>query len=163
MEKIREYIFSIMIVSLSGAAVNMLAPENSNLSKYVHFLIALVISLVMLSPLYSFIYELPDIFDKEYIQKSEYSISSDLVSENAIIAETIEIMKKEVETAIESRFNCDVKEIEIICNTDDIEKIYITYIKISYEKENKYLFSDTKKYITDLFNCECEVVCVDRE
>ena len=39
MDKIREYIFALMIVSVSCAAVNMLAPEEGKISKYVHFLV----------------------------------------------------------------------------------------------------------------------------
>ncbi|MBR5514623.1 MAG: stage III sporulation protein AF [Clostridia bacterium] len=157
---IREYVFSIMIVSVSCAAVNMLTPENSGLSRYVHFLAALVVSFAILSPLQSLLYELPAFLDTEFKNDAVLSFSGELNSEELIINETVEILEKELKVQTENRLKCKIEDLRIICDIKDTENISITKIEVDFENDNKYLFSDTRNYLEDLMMCECEVRCI---
>ncbi|MBE6686952.1 MAG: hypothetical protein E7591_06935 [Ruminococcaceae bacterium] len=157
MGRLKEYIFSLMIVSVSCAAVNMLAPDNSKLSKYVHFLVGLVVALAMLLPIQSIVRDMPLLFD-EAVFEDKRSVITSLVDESElIIEESVSIMERELKEQIENRLSKKISNISIEYDAQDPENVIITKVRVEYDKSNRLLFSDTERYVEELLLCECEV------
>lgn len=157
MQKIKEYIFSLMIIAFSCAIIELLSPENKGMSKYLHFTAALVICTVILSPIQSLLGVLPDIFDidlevpalAEYTGPQEYT--------DIIINESIDKVKAEIKNELVRKFRCEPCEVDVGYDASDVGNIIITGVRIGYEVSNRYLFSDTENYIEEMMKCDCEV------
>lgn len=162
-QAVKEYVFSIMIVSISCAALNILTPEGSGTSKYVHFIAALVVSTVLLSPIQSLVGVLPDIFDKGYSIPAYAEKNSEYLYTDTIISETIENIKNTLASQLYNRFGYEACDLIIECDTSDSKNVAINEVTVIYEKDNRFLFSDTENYIKELLGCECEVRCIEDE
>lgn len=157
MDGLKSYIFSIMIVSVTAAAINILAPEKGDIPKYMQFLLAIIISCVILLPVSSLLVTLPDIFNIEYTKELSCFDENELYP-NKLVSETICIIENNISSEISKKFNTTPLLVNISCNTEDIDNIIIERIKIIFDKENKLMFSDIKKYIENIFECEVIVV-----
>ena len=161
MTSIREYIFSLMIISISCAAVNMLTADNSSVSKYVRFLVSLIVTTVLLSPLQSAVGEIPELFIDDIEISFDGDDESVMVYADPVIEEACRQLEEEIIYELENRLSATPARVQLLCNTDDIENIVIEKISVIYPEYNKMLFSDTEKYIEDTMECECEVVEAD--
>lgn len=159
MNAVKEYIFSLMIISVSCGAVSMLAPEGTRLNNYVRFLISLIITVVLLSPLGSLMGALPELSAGDIKLDLTNNELEAISAEDKIITETCEMIKEEIRTKIENRLSYTPKDIEIECGHDANESVTIEKITVVYEKNSAFLFSDTEKIISELFMNECEVLC----
>ncbi len=159
MQAVKEYIFSLMIISVSCGAVSMLAPEGSQLKNYIKFLISLIITVVILSPLSSLMGILPELtavdINIDFFNKDIKTISS----VDKIVEETCNLLKEEVKDEIGRKLSVAPIDIEFQCTYGEDEKVIIEKIIVIYDTNNSFLFSDTEKLISELFMKECEVIC----
>ena len=163
MQAVKEYIFSLMIVSVCCGVAGMLVPDNSSVNRYVQFIISLIVTVMILTPVSSVIGVLPELID----MGGELSLFAEDVETmshaDRIIAETVENISLEVREKLIDKFSVEPADIEIECDSSDIENVKIDKITVIYRDNNKFLMSDTIKYISELFYDECEVVCVCEE
>lgn len=155
MQSVKEYVFSLMVVSVSCAALNILAPEKGNLSKYVHFIAALIVSVVMLSPIQSFFGVLPGLFEGKTSLESSFEGYTEDVYAELVIYESLEIIKKDIANEIEKRFAESPEGVEIEYDAADSENVVIKAITVSFSGVSDFLLSDTENYISELFGCKC--------
>ncbi|MBR4881691.1 MAG: hypothetical protein IKU19_07135 [Clostridia bacterium] len=154
MEGIREFVYSILIVSVSGAVITMFAPENPGISKYLRFLVGIVITFVLLLPVAKVIGELPDLVP--------YEIEFDLDDRDAsvytetVVERTCKEIGAELSEDLSERFDITPAGIDIISN-GDVEALEVVSVAVYYGIENSLLYSDTVKYIEGIFGKECEV------
>ncbi|MBE6574557.1 MAG: hypothetical protein E7652_09245 [Ruminococcaceae bacterium] len=161
MQGIREYVFSIMVITISSAALNMLAPEGKSISKYLHFLCALAVCCVILMPINSVFDTLPHIFDIDTESVEAGTEEYDRAYIDSLISKSIEIIEKDIKDSVEKKLECKVSCVSVEYNADDVSNIRIDRVRIGYKNENKYLFSDTENYVSELCDCECEVYKVE--
>ena len=161
MQTVKEYIFSLMIIAFSCAIVEILAPEDKGISRYLHFTAALVITVVLLSPVQSILGVLPDILELKYDLPVFAEINASDEYTDAVITESINKIKEEINAEVMRKFNCEAVEIMIEYDASDIENIVISKVLIGYDVSNRYLYSDTENYIEELMKCDCEVYLCD--
>lgn len=154
MEGFRGFVYSILVVSASGAAITMFAPENNGVKKYLHFLVSLVVTSVLLFPLCSVAGKLPDFtkYDIKFDTKGgDASLYAQTVAEQAC-----KNIEDELSDRLFERFDITPTDIEVYSN-GDIEEMMIEGVCVYYSKENRLLFSDTVNFIKGIFGGECEV------
>lgn len=159
MQEIKEYIFSLMIVSVCCGMVSMLMPDNSRINKYVQFILSLVVTTILLNPIGSLIGIIPELIDTEALlsydeEDIEVSLYADL-----IIKKTEENIAREVSDMVEARFRVKPVSVTVECTQEGNGDVRVKNIYIIFNRNNRYLYSDTEKYISDMFNGECGVIC----
>ncbi len=158
MNAVREFVFSIMIVSVVAAAINMLAPDNSSVSRYVHFISALAVTAILLSPIRDVVSLIPKITDADLDMQIFFEGDSAYVYADEIINEACSHLNEEIKADIEERFACEIVSVKVSCDSEDIENVIITSVEVEVKKANRFICSDIINYIEDLLECECEVV-----
>lgn len=156
---VREYIFSLMIVSACCGIVSILAPDNTSLNKYVHFLISLIVTVILLSPIDSVLGLIPELMDSSINIEIANDENDSYDYTEALIKETCDNISEEIKLQIRNKFNVEPNEVVVCCDTDDIENITVNKIDITYSSDNELLFRDTVKYVVDLMGDDCEVRC----
>ncbi len=154
MEAVREFVYSVLIVSVSGAIISMFAPENHRVSKYLNFLVSLVVTSVLLLPMSSVVGKLPQLsdFDIEFDTSTrELSVYTD-----TLLVEICKNIETELTEDLCERFDIKPSRIEVHSN-GDVEDLLIVGIDIYYESSNRLLYSDTVKHIKSIMGDECEV------
>lgn len=159
MQVIKEYIFSLMIISIGCGAVSMLAPEGTKLKGYIKFLISLIITVIILSPLSSLMDILPEIVEDNIKLDFSKGELEALSGNELIVTETCSLLKKEIGAELKRKLSVEPENIEIDCVINEDQNVVIDKVEIIYDKENGLLFSDTEKLISKLFMDECEVIC----
>lgn len=154
MSQIREFVFSILVISVSGAAVTMFLPENSKTVKYVHFLVGIIVTSVLLMPLGRMKGILPELITKDI----EFDIKETEISAytSALADEAINNIEKSVSDRIYERFDIRPLRVEVDCNYD-IENLLINRVDIYFDVKNKLLYSDTVNFTEGIFEGSCEV------
>ncbi len=151
---IREFVYSLLIVSVSGSVITMFAPENPRVSKYLNFLISLVITSVLLLPLCNAVVKLPQIKtgDIDFAEgQASMSTYTDTVLEQAC-----ENIERELKDTLYQRFDVEPADVKVISNGVP-EALEIKEIEVIYDIENGLLYSDTVNYIRSIFDKDCEV------
>ncbi len=161
MAEIREYIYSLLVISLACSAVNILTPDNSSVSKYINLLLGLIVTAVLLYPLQSVLNVLPELCNREYLITSAYTDTADRVYADRIISVTCDNVEKEVSDMLEKRFSSKPSDVEVICNSEDISNVIIEKITVKYPHVNRLMIYDVKKYVEETLKSECEVISGD--
>ncbi len=154
MEAIREFVYSILVISVSGAAITMLAPENSSVSKHLRFLVGIVVTSALLFPISSAIGKLPTLTraDIEFdISNKEITVYTDTISDQ--VCKDIE---SELADMLYERFEVKPTNIDVKSN-GKADALKIESVSVCYRSENILLYSDTVNYIRSLFGEGCEV------
>lgn len=159
MESVRGYIFSLMIVSVCCGVVSILTPDNSSINKYVQFILSLIVTVILLSPISSVLKVFPELIDNGI----NIDITDDQIEAfdyvDPLITQTLDIISEELKIQIKSKFGVEPEDVLVYCDSDDIENIIINKALVIYDSENKLLFSDTQRFVSSLIGQECEVVC----
>lgn len=155
------YINSILIVAVIGGVVSSLVSSNK-LRRHINYIIGLISTLILLSPIVSFITNLDSI--KETVNNfiSNTISNQALNNTNSIIINTgVEKVCEGVKTLVIDKYNFDEKDIciDIITDTTDISSIRITRICITLK--NKATWSDAEsieKYVENYVGCDVLVI-----
>ena len=154
MIEIREFIFSLLIVSVSGATVTMFLPENTKTAKYLHFLVGIVVTSVLLMPLGRLKYILPELVPIEIqfdIKDTDVSVYT-----STVISDTCRRIGNELSDLIVERIGVRPSRIEVYSNRDP-ENLMVNCVKIYFGEKNKLLYSDAYKYTKEILGADCEV------
>lgn len=162
MGNVKQYIFSLMVISLASACVNMLTPDESETSKFVNFLVSAVVCVVLLSPIHSLLKTLPELLSYDIEAYAEVD-SDEAVYADSIINAAIDNIKRDISLSLQKKFSIDAEKIEIEYDSSDIENIVINKVVIFIQKGNKYISSDICRYLSSLLSCECEVEYQDEK
>ena len=154
MEGVCEFVYSVLVVSVSGAAVTMFAPDDNGVSKYIHFLVSIVVTVVLLSPMFSVAGKLPELISGDIV----FDIKRDDATsyKETVVDQTCRNIGKELADRLYERFDVGVSEVEVYSN-GEVEDLKIESVKIYYSVKNSLLYSDTVNFIKDIFGGECEV------
>ena len=139
------YVSQIIIISIVGGIVtSLLSRKSSHINKYINFIIGLICTIVLISPIVTFTKNTTII-----TQQIEEIFSSDKVSiSNEIIINTsVEKLNKGIEENLMKKFNLNDDDINVITriNKDNIENIMIEEIEITLC--NKAIWLDDSKII----------------
>lgn len=154
MSGVRDFVYSLLIVSVSCSVVTMIMPENPRVSKYLYFLISLVVTSVLLFPLCNALGKLPQLntVDIEVdAGQADLSLYTD-----AILKEACVKIEDEVRDMLKERFDTEPEDVNVISNNDH-QALKVEEITVVYSVDKKLLFSDTVNYIKDIFGTDCEV------
>lgn len=154
MSGVRDFVYSLLIVSVSCSVVTMIMPENPRVSKYLNFLISIVVTSVLLFPLCNALGKLPQLntVDIEVdAGQADLSLYTD-----AILKEACVKIEDEVRDMLKERFDTEPEDVNVISNNDH-QALKVEEITVVYSVDKKLLFSDTVNYIKDIFGTDCEV------
>lgn len=157
MSGVRDFVYSLLIVSVSCSVVTMIMPENPRVSKYLNFLISIVVTSVLLFPLCNALGKLPQLntVDIEVdAGQADLSLYTD-----AILKEACVKIEDEVRDMLKERFDTEPEDVNVISNNDH-QALKVEEINVVYSVDKKLLFSDTVNYIKDIFGTDCEVMVV---
>ena len=164
MNGIKSFIFNLLVIALSCSAVNFLAPDNTKLSKYIQYVFALIITVILLSPLSSLFNTLPGIYEKidEYANSPVYADSAEIFSSN-IKSTALKVLEENTAKEIESRFSVKPEGVSIEATETENTEIIPEKVIVTFDKYNALLFSDVEKHLSGTLLCECEVIANEEE
>lgn len=154
MEGIRGFVYSVLVISVSGAVITMFSPENRGVSKYLQFLVSIVVTSVLLFPLCSVVGKLPELTEYDIVFEVEDSDASVYIQ--TVAEEACENIEKTLTDNLYERFDIMPVRVEVYSNGDAAD-LLIERISVYYNKENRLLYSDTIIFLEDMFGEECEV------
>lgn len=158
MTEIKSFIFNLLIIGVSCAAVNYLAPSNEKLSKYIHYLFALIITVILISPIASAAGKFPQIqADIEGLLSSYSGTENMKIFSDEISNQTAKALEEKIANEIVAKFQVKPIKVSVGLKVKNNEEFSVEKINIIFEKYNSFLFSDTENYIKETFGCECEV------
>ena len=139
----------LIAVSVSAGAINVIAPD-SNMKKYIKYLISLSIVIILLLPFKDLTFMLPKILNSYETPEAAVSTSA----EDLIVVYSIAEIKDNIESLISERFNIKADEVIIEYNADDYENVTIDKITVY----SNYFGEDIQKYLGNIMYCEIEVL-----
>ncbi|MBR6514333.1 MAG: hypothetical protein IKT46_05805 [Clostridia bacterium] len=159
MEALREIVFSVMVVSVSAAAVTALVPDNSKIVGYVRFLVGMIVTTVLLMPLAPLVKSIPDL-DLNDIMVA--GITSEDTYIDTVITDTCTRIETELTDMINQKFNMTPEYIRVECN-NDIEALRVIKAVVCCKDANRLLCSDITNYLEGILGDECEVSIVNED
>ncbi len=154
MSGVRDFVYSLLIVSVSCSVVTMIMPENPRVSKYLNFLISIVVTSVLLFPLCNALGKLPQLNTVDIeVDSGQADLS---LYTDAILKEACVKIEDEVRDMLKERFDTEPEDVNVISNNDH-QALKVEEITVVYSVDKKLLFSDTVNYIKDIFGTDCEV------
>lgn len=152
MDKINDYVYSILIISLVCGVINIFAPDGK-LKKYIKYTVSLAVVLTLLLPFRNIIYTIPkQLMDNmKAIENSVSDTYDGLEAGEAYTKQTVEFLKKEIISSVKSRFN-KIISVDIIVDASDYSNIIIRSIDIT-SGGNAVIQNHIKK----MFNAEVKV------
>lgn len=159
MQKINEYILSLLIVSVTAGLIGMLLPdgEHDGIKRYVKYVISLGVTVTLLAPLGDVIYALPGMLDNmtEITQENreEVTLAPELYQEMTL--QSAEAIENALEDEIQTRYNvhCNIK---LELDTGDYMSIKITGAEIRINKSDSLYKDLIEKLIFNTLNCDIE-------
>ncbi len=129
----REYVSTLLLVSVVGGIVSSLCSSLSSLKKYINYFIGLVAIICMLSPLTSLLSNIGA--TKDYIKEYFNSFASEEIIDNSndiIINSGVDSIKNGIKSTIIQRFSFDESDVivELDIDKSNIEAIKIKQINI---------------------------------
>ena len=155
------YINSILIVAVIGGVISSLVSSNK-LSKHINYIVGLVSTLILLSPIVSFISNMENIKNTINNFISDTISGEALNNTNSLIVNTgVEKIAEGVKTLVIDKYNFDENDVyvNVITDTTDISSIRITRISITLK--NKATWSDAEnieKYVENYVGCDVLVI-----
>ena len=155
------YINSILIVAVIGGVISSLVSSNK-LSKHINYIVGLVSTLILLSPIVSFISNMENIKNTINNFISDTISGEALNNTNSLIVNTgVEKIAEGVKTLVIDKYNFEENDVyvNVITDTTDISSIRITRISITLK--NKATWSDAEsieKYVENYVGCDVLVI-----
>lgn len=156
MQKISDYILSLLVVSAAVGIVGMLAPdgENGGIKRYIKYIISLAVTLTLLAPLGDVIYALPGMIG-DITAKTQTDEAVTLEAE--LYANMTESSAKAIEKALEEeiatryKVNCQVK---LTLDASDYMSIKITGVTYKINKADSLYIGLIEKLLNNTLCCE---------
>ena len=141
-----EYVFSISVSAVLCTILCILAPKSGGVDKYISYLSAIIMTIVIVMPLghiavgnNDFEFPIP-----EYKSKENYDL-------NKIAAESL---AASINNSIEE--NCKkAKVIKIIVDTDDVSSFRVGCVEI--HAEGDFDVAEVTEYLSELYNCKVNI------
>ena len=151
MQSIKEYCWSLIIISVTVGICLLLAPENRASAKHLKFIGALCIASFMLSPLSRIIdYDLSSVVIKDIGDDNEITESD---RERAIIEEAEKLIGKEIDEYVEKKYRVEVAECEVLLNNGE-NGATLDYVRIVIDAKSEYLAAEIKTDVSEKYECE---------
>ena len=155
----REYIISVITVSLTAAVITSLSPDEKRSGKYIKYLSGLVVLAVTIMPLLSasFDFKLPEL-------PEEYTYNEDEAAKNyrdKIINQTIEIVKNDIKTVLYTDFHVhgDYVSVEITADRENYSDLRFNKIIITLYSYGSWAdAASIEEYFKEKYLCEVNVV-----
>lgn len=156
------YFNSILTISVIGGIITCLLPQNSKgLKKYVQYIVGLICTITLLSPLTSVIGNISG-FKNNISDFFDNTLSQDAIDKHndLILNAGVEKVGEGIKSVLIDKFKFDENDItvKIITNTNDISAIKISKIiiilknKATWENPN-----NIKDYLEGMISCEIEI------
>lgn len=155
-----EYIYPFTVLTVSIGAIEILLPESFSVNKYVHFIMAVVITLMLLSPIQSGLKNIPLLLQGDRIELVEEAYDKTAMT-NALEEELSGVLEANIDTLIKQRFNLSVCDIQVDCDVSDPQNVIVNRACVFVEFENRFIDSDIKKFVEKKLDCVCEVIYID--
>lgn len=155
------YINSILIIAVVGGVASSLVSSNK-LKKHINYIIGLVSTLILLSPIVTFISNIENVKDTINNFISDTISGETLNNTNSLIVNTgVEKISEGVKTLVVDKYNFEETDVyvNVIADTTDISSIRITSICITLK--NKATWSDAEsieKYVENYVGCDVYVI-----
>jgi len=149
MAGLKNYCYSLIIISVIATIIMLLAPNNGKTTKYLQWICALCITGYMIAPIL------------KLTGKIEFNLSNPdtesvyIENGNALILNEFEsVLCDTVKDLVYDRFDVKCKNIEVHIINDDIESISLESISIDVDTESNFLKADVKRYLNEKLSCE---------
>ncbi|MBQ3100842.1 MAG: hypothetical protein IJC50_07630 [Clostridia bacterium] len=152
MGSIKNYCYSLIVISVTVTVIMLLSPENTRIIKYVRWITSLCIILILTAPISKLG---ADIEFNDYTQGQVNSVKEN--AQELIIEEFKIKISDTVFKLINERFKIESSNIIVNLNTDDVENIYINNIGLSLNTKSKFLKSDVEGFLKEKFLCEINI------
>lgn len=152
---------TILASSLVGGIINSLVSKNSKLKKYVLFVVTLVCTLTLISPISSILGDASKLRSSvENFFKGTYTQDKIDAANDLIISTSKQRIEKGIKDLIIQRYKFDSNEVDvdIILNEDEIDSINIEKIHVNIS--GKAAWSDLeniKRYLEDILSGEITI------
>ncbi len=156
MNYIKEYILSLITISIAAGIINMIPPDGP-LKKYIKYIISLSVAITLLLPLKDIVYTLPSLIKikaGETDNESKYEIYRNAAVGNAVL----EIEKKTAE-AIKNKTGIEA-EVRLKVDDTDPQLIIILGVTVILKKEDSVSGNGILIYVSDVMGIpysDCEV------
>ena len=150
----KNYVSTLLVVSVVGGIVSSLCSSLSNIKKYVNYFVGLIAIICMLSPLVSFVTSIQS--TKDYITEYFNSLASEEIINNSndiIINSGIDSIKEGIKKAVIDKFGFRESDviIELEIDKSNVEAIKIKKINIILTGEASWSDVDkVKSYLENI-------------
>ncbi len=157
MSEIRVLIRAIIIIAFLSSIL-MLLLENSRFKdrlRLISGVMILLLAMQILSPIFSCLRDLADLFPNEEQQPEEGDSSYD----ESVLKESARQMAVYIKQLISSRFSISDEDLNVAVSLEEHdEKVNVKNITVSLSKNYWNIRSDIAKYVSDMMGCQCTVM-----
>ncbi len=153
MEALKGYCYSLIVITVCTTVVMLIAPEKSGLMKYVKWIAALSVTATLIIPLRNIGGEIKIDLDSEYATTAREQKSG----RELILSALSDEIADSVENILYERFELVCKSVKVEINSDETENVSIEKITVYVPTKSRFLISDIRTYLKELYLCEIEV------
>ena len=156
----KSYIFTIITISVIGGIISSLInEENSGIKKRLNFVIGLICTIVLLSPIVSIVNNTTAIKNSINDIVDEFNIDNSSANK-LIISQGTEKIAQGIKEAVADKFriNKDEIKVDLKLNTENIEAIKIEQIIINLIGKSTWRDEyDIKKFVEEQTGCSAKI------
>ena len=149
---IKNYCYSLTVISVTVSVIMLLAPENTRIIKYVRWITSLCVILVLTVPILKLGGEITINNFNNGQTKPIYESGQELII-NEFKSEISDIVYE----LINDKFNVGSSDIKVELNTQDVENISINEISLNLNTNSRFLKADAEKFLKEKFLCEINI------
>lgn len=158
MQKISDYILSLIVVSATVGLIGMLTPdgENDGIKRYIKYIISLGVTLTLLAPLGDVIYALPGMLEDitaETQQGEAVTLAPELYSE--MTEQSAIAIEDALEKEIAARYDVNV-HVKLNLDVTDYMSIKILGATVRINKADSLYIDLIEKLLYNTLCCEIE-------
>ena len=149
----KNYVLTLLIVSIIYGIVSIIASSFPKVKKYICYFVGLVSIICMLSPIISIVNGVSDLKNniKDFLDNT---LSQEIITESnkIIISSGIESVEKGIKNTVIDKFNFDSRDVYVSVEYDNssIESIKISKINVTLTGKASWSDTDTvKKYLEE--------------
>ncbi len=160
MEALKQYIYSLMVISVVGGVVTALTPSGkSEINKYVRFAVSVAAVFAMLAPFIGKTFSELDL-DAWQIASGETQQTADSVLPEKVLEEAKKRAEQNIQLVLQTKFSIseDGAGVFLILDTEDMQAVKIVRVEVSlYDARHNISRDKIKEYLEETLYCECEV------